>query len=269
MFIDALRETESDFGPVSLPSTSFSQVSPAAGTAPHAPHAPVAPSAPAADEQLLRALIDILPGAVYRARNAGFPDRLGPWPLVFASPQTADLAGRTSEDLLHDTEGFRRLIHPHDAEAYWSGLEECLVAGTPFRASFRLVHPDGSERWVWEESRGVYDTDGHILGIQGFLADVTERRKTEAERSGEARMAGVRVAARTFEHELRNVLAVTCGYAEMLAGDGTLPEAQRRRASRAAASAHEAAQIIRQLVDVATSEEIDWGAHGHTLRVRG
>lgn len=254
VYVDVLREVEADLQPTSLPSPAFSQSPPAAAPA---------------DEQLLRALIEILPGAVYRARNAGFPDRLGPWPLVFASSQTAHMAGRTTEDLLADPEGFRRLIHPEDTAAYWCGLEECLVAGTPFRASFRLVQPDGSERWVWEESRGVYDAEGRILGVQGFLADVTERRRTEAERSGEARLAGVRVAARTFEHELRNVLAVTCGYTEMLANDASLSDVQRRRAAKASASAQEAARVIHQLVDVATSDEIDWGAHGRTLRVRG
>jgi signal transduction histidine kinase len=83
-----------------------------------------------------------------------------------------------------------------------------------------------------------------------------------------ARLAGVRVAARTFEHELRNVLAVTCGYTEMLATDESLPGDQRRRAAKANRSAREAARIIQQLVDVATSEEVDWGAYGRTLRVR-
>ncbi len=84
-----------------------------------------------------------------------------------------------------------------------------------------------------------------------------------------ARLAGVRVAARTFEHELRNVLAVTCGYAEMLAQDESLTEEQRRRAARAHRSAREAARIIQELVDVASSDEIDWGVYGRTLRVRG
>src|SRR5687767_4402420 len=154
-----------------------------------------------ADEQLLRALIDVVPGAVYRARNAGAPQRLGPWRLTFASAQIEGLTGRRLDDLLVDPEGFRRLIHPLETEAYWKQLEDCLVAGMPFRWTYRLVHPDGEERWVWEDSRGVYDTDGTVLAMQGFLADVTERKLNEAARSDEARAAGVRVAARTFEHE--------------------------------------------------------------------
>ena len=225
----------------------------------------------AADEQLLRALIDVVPGAVYRARNEGMPDRLGPWRLTFASAQIEALTGRRLQDLLADPEGFRRLIHPQDAQEYWKQLEECLVAGVPFRWSYRLVHPDGEERWVWEESRGVYGIDGTVLAVQGFLADVTERRRSEVARSDEARVAGVRVAARTFEHELRNVLAVTAGYAELLARDETLPPAHQRRAAKAHRGAVEAARIIHQLVDLTTSDgttELDWGEHGRTLRVR-
>lgn len=225
-----------------------------------------------ADDQLLRALIEIVPGAVYRARNAGTPDRLGPWPLAFASSQTVELTGRQLEDLMSDAEGFRRLIHPHDADAYWKQLEECVVAGVPFRGTYRLVRPDGVERWVWEQSRGVYDLDGTVLALQGFLADVTARRQNEEARSDEARMAGVRSAARTFEHELRNVLAVTSGYDELLARDELLPEASKRRAAKAHRGAVEAAHIIHQLVNLTTadaSDELDWGEHGRTLKVRG
>ena len=224
-----------------------------------------------ADEQLLRALIEIVPGAVYRARNAGAPTRLGPWRLTFASSQLEALTGRQRDELLDDPLGFRRLIHPQDAEAYGRQLEECLVAGVPFRGSYRLVHPDGEERWVWEESRAVYGADGLVLAVQGFLADVTERRRTEAARSDAARVAGVRAAARTFEHELRNVLAVTAGYAELLARDESLPEGHQRRAAKAHRGAVEAARIIHQLVDLTTTDatsELDWGEHGRTLRVR-
>jgi PAS domain S-box-containing protein len=224
-----------------------------------------------ADAQLLRALIDVVPGAVYRAHNVGAPDRLGPWRLTFASAQIEGLTGRQLPDLMSDAEGFRRLIHPQDVVAYWRDLEQCLVLGVPFRRTYRLVHPGGEERWVWEESRGVYDADGTLRAMQGFLSDVTERRRSEAARSDEARAAGVRTAARTFEHELRNVLAVTAGYSELIARDAALPERHQRRAAKAHRGAVEAARIIHQLVEVTTADppaELDWGEHGRTLRVR-
>ena len=224
-----------------------------------------------ADEQLLRTLIDVVPGAVYRARNVGAPDRLGPWRLTFASAQIEGLTGRGLAELLADPEGFRRLIHPLDAGDCWKQLDDCLVAGVPFRGTYRLVQPNGDELWVWEDSRGVYDTDGTLLAMQGFLADVTERKRNEAARSDEARAAGVRVAARTFEHELRNVLAVTAGYSELLARDESLPEAHQLRAAKAHRGAVEAARIIHQLVDLTTADptsELDWGEHGRTLKVR-
>jgi signal transduction histidine kinase len=224
-----------------------------------------------ADEQLLRALIEVVPGAVYRARNVGAPHRQGPWRLTFASAQIEGLTGRRLPDLLADAEGFRRLIHPGEAADYWKQLEDCLAVGMSFRRTYRLVHPAGEERWVWEESRGVYDADGTLLAMQGFLSDVTERRRHEAARSDEARAAGVRAAARTFEHELRNVLAVTAGYAELLARDAALPETYQRRAAKAHRGAVEAARIIHQLVELTTADshrELDWGEHGRTLKVR-
>ncbi|CAA9285622.1 MAG: hypothetical protein AVDCRST_MAG77-4254 [uncultured Chloroflexi bacterium] len=219
--------------------------------------------------QPLSALLDALPGTLYRAANAGFPDAIGPWRIIYVSGQCAALTGFRPDELVDDRVAlYHDLIDSRDRARVLEELRSALHAGQPLRTSYRLRDRSGDRRWVWEQARGVYDAAGRVVGVDGFLADVTERRAQEQAREVESREAGVRLTARTFEHELRNRLAVTAGYAELLERTPQLPENARRRASLAASAAHDAARIIHDLIEAAFNGEIDWGTpHGTTLDV--
>lgn len=45
-----------------------------------------------------------------------------------------------------------------------------------------VYHSDGSMIWISQSARPVYDRSGVLLYYQGFIADITERKKAEAER---------------------------------------------------------------------------------------
>ncbi|MBI3966408.1 MAG: PAS domain S-box protein [Chloroflexi bacterium] len=75
-----------------------------------------------------------------------------------------------------------------------------------------------------------------------------------------ARLEGVRLATRTAEHELNNPLAITGGYAELLAADPTLPSHLRSAAEEALAGVHAAADRLRKLQRISRIELKDWGS---------
>ncbi len=75
-----------------------------------------------------------------------------------------------------------------------------------------------------------------------------------------ARLQGVLLAARTVEHELNNQLALTVGYAELLAQDPALPAELREPALEALRGAQEAARTIERLRRITKLEETDIGS---------
>jgi hypothetical protein len=81
----------------------------------------------------------------------------------------------------------------------------------------------------------------------------------------QARLEGVRLAARTLEHHLTNHLTLTVGYAELIAEDPELPERLRDMARYVLESAQAAVETVRRLRQVDSVNLIDQGIPGGPL----
>jgi diguanylate cyclase (GGDEF)-like protein/PAS domain S-box-containing protein len=64
----------------------------------------------------------------------------------------------------------------------------------PYVVEYRIRTKSGQEKWVWEKGHGVFDSTGKVLGVEGFITDITERKRTEE-------------ALRSSESELRALFA--------------------------------------------------------------
>jgi signal transduction histidine kinase len=75
-----------------------------------------------------------------------------------------------------------------------------------------------------------------------------------------AQAEGVRLAARTLRSELRNTLATTRGWAELLAEDPTLPDHARHAAAAILVSTARAVNTMNNLARRTRVEKVHWGA---------
>ncbi|MFB6179450.1 MAG: PAS domain S-box protein [Halorientalis sp.] len=124
-------------------------------------------------ERRFSTLVANLPGMVYRCAN----DR--GWPMAFVSEGCRDLTGYDPDHLESGTVSWGRdVIHPDDRKDVWTRVQQALADEEPFTITYRVFDSDGELRWVWEQGRGVYD-DGEIEAIEGFIADITERKRRE------------------------------------------------------------------------------------------
>jgi PAS domain S-box-containing protein len=44
---------------------------------------------------------------------------------------------------------------------------------------YRINTWQGLEKWVWEKGRAIYDDNGDIICLEGFITDITERKLAE------------------------------------------------------------------------------------------
>ncbi len=134
------------------------------------------------DRRFLSALIGNLPGMVYRRR--GGPDAT----MEYVSEGSVDLTGYPPSDLIESRRlAYDDVIHPDDRERVRDTVRRAVAERRPFQVTYRIVTASGQVRWVWDQ--GGPAENG---GIEGFVADVTERREDEeALRISDARLDSI------------------------------------------------------------------------------
>ncbi len=118
----------------------------------------------------LEQLVNGLPAMLYRARN----DR--DWSMEYVSAGCLELTGYAAEALLNQAgPRFGNLIDTADADRVWQEVQGALEQRTGFELRYRLVHADGRSRHVSEKGRGLYATNGAILGVEGLILALEQR----------------------------------------------------------------------------------------------
>ena len=126
-------------------------------------------------ERMLSTLVSNLPGIVYRCRNE--PE----WPMEYMSGNVAELTGYEPEAFLDGELKWSDLIRD-DEDRLWNTVQAALDAREPFETTYRIADADGETRWMWEQGRGVFEGgDDELVALEGFITDVTERKRHERE----------------------------------------------------------------------------------------
>ena len=75
-----------------------------------------------------------------------------------------------------------RCVHPADLDRVLAPMERLPGDPAPFTLEHRIVRADGAVRSVLVRGEGVVDEDGRVVRLIGTDQDITDRRRTEAER---------------------------------------------------------------------------------------
>ncbi len=72
-------------------------------------------------------------------------------------------------------------VHPDDRDMVSRAIVEALRMEKPYSLDFRVVSPEGVERFVHEEAEIVFDGTGAVLRMVGTTQDITERKRAEGQ----------------------------------------------------------------------------------------
>jgi two-component system cell cycle sensor histidine kinase/response regulator CckA len=126
----------------------------------------------AASEEQYRRLIEQLPLVTY-------VNKLRPaFENAYVSPQI-ERFGHPAEAFIENPDLWDEIIHPDDLEAVRLGERKAREHGEPFELEYRFVRPDGSTGWLLDLMETTVDADGMPDFEQGFIVDVTERKRSE------------------------------------------------------------------------------------------
>lgn len=99
--------------------------------------------------------------------------------MLYVSPAYEEIWGRSCESLYEQPRSFLDVVHPDDYEQVIETIYQQRLDG--FSHEYRLLHPDGSIRWIWERAFLVLDADGKPYRLVGVSQDISDRKQTEAQ----------------------------------------------------------------------------------------
>lgn len=177
----------------------------------------------------------------------------------YISPAYERVWGRSLQSLHENPRSWIEAIHPDDRKFIDKGMF-IRVPTEDTEQEYRVIHPNGSIRWIRDRAFAIRNEAGEVYRIAGIAEDVTEHRLAEQqarehrdELAHMARLSSVGEMASSLAHELNQPLGAVANYCRaglrLLRTDATNTERVKQALEKASAQAQRAGDIIHHLRD--------------------
>jgi signal transduction histidine kinase len=127
-------------------------------------------------------------------------------------------------------------------------LEELRSKGAVQAATVLFKKKNGDVINVSLSGRLCSDANGSQMLFEGFMEDVTERKKLEDQLRQSQKMDAIGRLAGGIAHDFNNMLTAVIGYADLLSAMPGLNERQGKHVVQISKAAHRAASLTQQLL---------------------
>ncbi|MCD4650363.1 MAG: PAS domain S-box protein, partial [Candidatus Cloacimonetes bacterium] len=126
------------------------------------------------NQRQLQTLLANLPGMAYRRYNDKDLN------LEFASEGCKQLTGYEPDKIINSKElSWHHIVHPDYLEHLQNVMSKAMAEKKPFQCEYQIIHANKKNTWVWEQGRGVFGATGELIAIEGFLSDISNRKRAE------------------------------------------------------------------------------------------
>ncbi|MFH1091729.1 MAG: PAS domain-containing protein [Pseudomonadota bacterium] len=96
--------------------------------------------------------------------------------LVFVSPSCQRITGKTQEEFTKNPGLMAEIVHPDDLNSFLDHRKIDQSQAEPSHIDFRIITPEGRERWISHNCQPVYGADGSWLGRRSSNRDISIRK---------------------------------------------------------------------------------------------
>ena len=200
-------------------------------------------------EEKYRTILESIQDGYYEVDLAGN--------FTFFNDSMCEISGYSRDELMGMN--YRQYTNEQDSEKLYNTLNKVYTTGKPSGIMDHvMVRKDGTERYIELSGSLIKDAEGHRVGFQGIIRDVTERKHTEKERAKlqdqlqqAKKMETIGILAGGVAHDLNNILSGIISYPELLLLD--LPEDSplRKPLLTIQKSGEKAAVVVQDLLTLA------------------
>ncbi|HVJ11200.1 MAG TPA: diguanylate cyclase, partial [Burkholderiales bacterium] len=116
----------------------------------------------------LSGIIDSLPDVLW---STALPERT----ITYVGPASRQVLGRRPEAFLAEPKLWLEIVEPADRPRLVEAWRHLLADERAFDLDYRIVHPDGSVRWVNSRAHLVRSTAGAAERVDGVTRDISEQ----------------------------------------------------------------------------------------------
>jgi PAS domain S-box-containing protein len=167
--------------------------------------------------------------------------------LLYVSPAYEKIWGRSCASLYAAPLDWLAAVHPDDRRRVVAAVRSVRVTGH-YEEMYRILRPDGSQRWILDRAFLVRTRVGEPHRIVGTAKDITDQRKLEEQLLQAQKMEAIGQLAGGVAHDFNNILAVIQMQAGMMRLEQNLTAEQRESANEIEKAAHRGANLTRQLL---------------------
>lgn len=120
----------------------------------------------------------------YALASRGANDGLFDWDLktnaIYYSPRWKSMLGYNESEISNTPNEWLNRIHPDDRVKVEAAIKAHTHGKTPsFKSEHRVLHKDGSYRWMLSRGLAVHDGSPEAYRMAGSITDITERKEAE------------------------------------------------------------------------------------------
>ena len=200
--------------------------------------------------EMLTKLAERVPGMIYQFRFNPDGSTCFPW----TSPAITDVFELRAEDVQDDAGPVYDRLHPGDRERVLGLIEESARTLERFQVEYRVLLPEGGERWHFSDAVPERMDDGGTFW-HGIIGDITDRKRAEEERQElqvqllqAQRMETVGRLAGGIAHDFNNLLTAIIGSSSLILATMASDDPNRELAIEINEVGERAAQLTRQIL---------------------
>jgi PAS domain S-box-containing protein len=150
-------------------------------------------------------LVQNLPVAIYRCTP------LPECQIIFINDGIEEISGYPSSHFDESNQhSYANIVHPDDLEIMKNTVHDRAVQGKYFDIQYRILHANGSIRWVHQKGQPVTDVTGENTFFIGAIFDITQnKRALETFRLNEARLSVLLDLSQMTEAPLNEITGFT------------------------------------------------------------
>jgi len=150
-----------------------------------------------------------------------------------------------------------RTLYP-DPNVRQQLLARLKVQGKLERIETEYRRRDGTPLYVVQNAVGVFDDQGELVQVKGYMFDITERRRLEEQFLQSQKMEAIGRLAGGVAHDFNNLLTVILSYSDLLLmPSGHQPDNVQKYAQRIKTASEHAASLTHQLLAFGRQQVLD------------